>query len=574
MLLSSSELFLVGLFKGTLSVDPLDQPDLGEYEYEDMTPPAMRILHYAEICGLEQAPIIESLNEEECALDLTQIHWGRHGKVLPASEVASIRGTLSDAIAELREDLVAEDPDGAVAERFGELLNEQAPILHGYSQATPDLLYGMRKSGRVVVTHRVKPMPPGILRVVMRLLHPHLQLPAHVVMALTTLGDVSHDWHISWVPNKWHLDWPVGTLDRVSAVSELDNELLGLAKEEPACRLGCHIAQADQLLREMTDWLRYEMKQIDDAWSVARTLDYFPPRSASDDENDDGEASSEEFTGFEELLKPKPQSNPEEDVNEWTKEIREAAKSARAQVIKLGGVYVPELDSQVAQPLKELLAQLEAAKNLAQSMGLDPCIPTLIQGIAATRAIIEEGRQPPNWSAGKWLEQQVKRREKLLEYAELLTNTVPLIFGELRLRDLQCEPLPQGVGPQALDAYTRLLSNSRAAIRQGFAMLRMGVEPYVVINAVEPTLEAITKRLAEEHLGQYRGGDLGGMLFRLLNQAKDTDDESLAAVASVGLALRPKRNSASHLPEKECDKHDAAFFLNGLTIMLRALAKK
>mgnify|MGYP003341109340 CR=1 FL=1 len=65
-------------------------------------------------------------------------------------------------------------------------------------------------------------------------------------------------------------------------------------------------------------------------------------------------------------------------------EIRQVAKSARAQVVLLGGVSVPELGKDLLPHLQRLLHHLESAKALAASMGLEPCLPTISQGIAAT----------------------------------------------------------------------------------------------------------------------------------------------------------------------------------------------
>jgi len=552
MLLSTSELFLVGLFKGTLSVAPLDQPDLSDW-LEQISPLAIeRIFSYADACGLERSRVIKSLDGDECDLDLSSLHWGRNYKVLSAAGVSCGQISLSKAITDTRAELIEEEPSGDVSTRFDELLNEREPIMYGYSPSTPDVLYGMRKTGKIVETHRVIPMPPGLLRVVLRLLYSHIETPVRELMALTTLNEIQPDWHFQWVPSGGSMHHWLNKLDRQSAVAVLDRELLGPANSEASCRLGQHIGQAEQVLREITDWINLDWKRLDDAARVSRCL-YFEPadsdRSLSDSPHDD---------------------ESDDAQNEWVQEIREVARSARDQVVQLGGVEEPELRGDLLPPLQQLLHHLESAKAIATSLGLQPCLPTFSQFIAATSALLYETTRPDTISAGAWIEQQLKRRQALLKFENLL-GIVSLIFGELRLRDLQCDTLPEGVGAAALNGWAQLVSNARDAVRVAMDMFRNGVEPYVVINAVNPTLETITKQLAERHLPDFRGFGLNNMLYAILQHAKTKEDRQLEWQAAVGLALIHLRNNSSHDAGRPYDKHDAAFFLNGLTIMMRDL---
>ena len=552
MLLSTSELFLVGLFKGTLSVAPLDQPDLPISPEERNIPATERIFSYADACGLERSRVIESLDGDECDLDLSSLHWGRNHKVLSAAGVSSGRISLSQAIADTRAELIEEEPSGDVATRFDELLNEREPIMYGYSPSTPDVLYGMKKTGEIVETHRVMPMPPGLLRVVLRLLHSHIETPVCELMALTTLNEIQPDWHFQWVPSDALIHHLSNKLDRQSAVAVLDRELLGRANTENSCLLGEHIGQAEQLLREITDWITLDWERLNNAANVSRCR-YFEPadsdRSLSDSPHND---------------------ESDDEQNEWVQEIREVARSARDQVVLLGGVKEPELRGELLPHLQQLLHHLETAKAIATLLGLQPCLPTFSQFIAATSALLHETTRPDTISASVWIEQQLNRRRALLKFEKLL-GIVSLIFGELRLRDLECNTLPAGVGAAALNGWAQLVSNARDAVRVAMDMCCRGVEPYVVISTVSPTLETITKHLVERHLPDFRGFGLNDMLYAILQHAKTAGDRQLEWQAAVGLALIHLRNISTHDAGRQYDKHDAAFFLNGLTIMMRDL---
>jgi hypothetical protein len=184
---------------------------------------------------------------------------------------------------------------------------------------------------------------------------------------------------------------------------------------------------------------------------------------------------------------------------------------------------------------------------------------------------VGETSRAPGVSQGVWLIQQQKHRQALVEYPAVLRGAVPLAFGELRLKELLLDGDMQGLEPSSMEGWAKLADNARSAVRDGLSLLKNGFPPYVVINAVQPTLEAIVRALAAKHLVEFRGVDLGKMLYALLQRAKEKQDEELEAVASAGLALRLPRNNAVHDPERVYDKHDAAFFLNGLAIMLRSL---
>lgn len=577
MLLSTSELFWVGLVQGAISAPTLELPNDPDHytEYEPPTTLYHILAEYGELCGLGKAAANCGVLDEECHVDVADIHWGRKGEIREPTDILVGREALIGLASGYRDVLRDGDPRDECAKRFDELLEEHSPVAFGYSPLTPEVLYGLKKSGRITVTARVTPVPRGIVAVLLKMLAPHIDMPAAAFMALTAAGEAIPDWYKGWIPSLWSIERPLQEANRQAAVDVIAREVVGGAREEPAYLLGQHLGRAEQLLRESLDWLDYELATLHRKGIYTQSLEFIPAEAS--DEEQPAEASSEE-TADEDLHSDEEaagepedgESSDESPIDEWQEEIGIAAKAAITQV-GLGGVDLPPADAGLLRHAAEAVRSLEVGKSLAMKLGIDTLIPTLNNGIASASALINETARPAEISSGTWHTQQERNRASLAKYPDLLRAIIPLAFGELRLKELVLDGDSQGLEPSSLEGWSKLVGNARAAVRDGLALLKNGFPPYVVINAVQPTLEAVVRSLAAKHLHTFRGGDLGGMLFAVLQHAKEQRDGELEAVAAIGLALRTPRNNAVHDSDRVFDKHDAAFFLNGLAIMLRAL---
>lgn len=583
MLLSSSELFWVGLVQGVISASPLAHPDDPEFyeRYDGYEPPSSlyhTIAEYAELCGLGKVMVDYRDVDQECDLDVADIRWSRDGQIVAPLDIAEGSIALGTFISSIRDAIASTGADTRVTKRFDELLEELSPVAYGYSPKTPEVLYGMKRSGRIMVVARVTAFPKGIVRVLLRLLTPHIDTPAVAFMALAASGDPVPAWHENWIPSIWSIGSPLQKVDRQAAIAAIDRELVGAGREEIAYLLGRHIGNAEHLLRQSSEWLTYELMTLQGKSWHTQTMDFVPsgtgsePQQGASDAGEDRELKNKDTpSGDESTQEPDDaQTHFEETDDEWSAEIWKVVKAAYVQV-GFGGVDLPPAHAGLLRHVTDAMKSLKVGKSLAMELGIDTMVSTFDDGLARTSALVSETTRGAGISQGQWLIQQEGHRQALLEYPNSLRGAVPLAFGELRLKELLLDGDLQGLEPSSMEGWAKLADNARAAVRDGLSLLKNGFPPYVVINAVQPTLEAIVRTLAARYLEEFRGADLGKMLYAILQRAKETHDEQLEGVASIGLALRLPRNNAVHDPDRVYDKHDAAFFLNGLAIMLKAL---
>jgi hypothetical protein len=583
MLLSTSELFWVGLIRGFFSTEVLAPPDDAEY-YDgryDLTLYGT-LLEYAERCGLGMPAIKHDAHGSATPHMPIDMHWGRNGDILSAEEIACGSSLMASVASATREGLIKGDPSCELANRFDELLEEHAPVAFGYSPQTPGLLYGLKKSGRIVAVASVPPTPQGIVRIVLELLAPLIDTPASGYMAVAAAGKPVTGWHEDWIPSIWSLDKPLKDPDRPAAIDVIERELVGAERENAAYQLGQRLGRAEQLLRESRRWIAFELQCLQDKSIYVQALDFHPTTSSDDvlsEVNDhdnktdceDNDSCHTEEPPFEDQAEVSVPDDEGPEIDDWVEEVRQALRAASAQT-RLGGVEFPPTHPGLSRHVTEAVNSLTAARSLVVRLGIDSVIPALDSAISRTSAFVAETIHSPELSPGVLLRQRVATREALLDCLDVLQGTVALAFGEFRLKELADDSESRGFEPLSLQGWSNLVGNARVAVRDGLTLLKNGFPPYVVINAVQPTLEAIVRNLAAKHLAQFHGIDLGNMLYSLLQHAKTKHDSDLEAIVSIGLALRLPRNNAVHNAERVYDKHDAAFFINGLAIMLRGLA--
>lgn len=572
MLLSSSELFFIGLVKGFLSVEPLeDVPAEASRHWppdEDPWTAYKQILEYADACGMDRVPHVENVNQDVADVDFSTILWVRDGTILSETEVTAAQEKLRSATTTARYELQEVDPSGAVTRRFEELLDEDATVMKGYSQKTPHVIYGVHPSGSLRAIHRIKELKQGTLRLLLKTLAPFLDLPPHVHLVIGATTDDSSGWLGKWSKSSFSLWHEQSFLDRISAVKAIECEVVGESKGEQAYILGLHLGQADQQLRVLEDWLRVELQLLEQPLHVASVLDVIPSNPDIYD-RDPGLRSEAECLADPEVI---AEGGEEEDL--WVGKIEKIARRARVQVNLLGGVSDPELGTFLKPQLQELVVQLNASQEAARALGIDSVGSIVERSLSTVEALLNEGNRPADSPVSRWVRSQKERRCGLLDcvYERVVAGAVPLVFGELRLRDLKFDLIPAGVGPVALQAWGNLTSNARDAVREGLAMLQRGSSPYLVMNCTAPALEVIVRKLAEQNLHKVDDVRIGSILHELREYGKNGNNSQLEFAASVGLTLRFLRNEVTHNAEREYSRDEAAFFLNGLRLMLQAVS--
>lgn len=575
MLLSASELFFVGLIKGFLSVEPLDPPPEEVTRHwgpdEDPWSACKQIFEYANACGMEDVPEVERVNKHLPDVNVSAYKWlyreNHHapGKRLSSEEVAAARESLRKAATEARRDLQERDPSGAVGSRFEELLAERNRILTGYSPQSPQFVYGLDAAGDFKVISQTRLIQQGTLRTVLRKLVHCLDATVDIYQCLGLTEKENLDWWEQWAEAGYQAWKPLNQLDRSRAIDVIDKEFIGQSKDDKPLLFGERLGHAGQLLCELGQWLGSDIQILEQFALVANSQDFIPanPEVYESDPDLANEPKFDELGG-----------DSAGNGQEWCVEIRKLARRARVQVNLLGGVEDPGFETPCEPAFELLLKQLEECLEIAKDLGLDSVLPALTKWLEATEALLEEGSRPEGATAADWIRSQIDRRLTLLSFLQEQTpkKLVSLAFGELRLRDLSVDLIPAGVGAAALQGWAGLTKNARDSVRESLGMLQRGAAPYVVMSCAEPVLEVIARKLVEQHLDSPCDDELASMLYTLLQRAKESKDENLEAAASVGLALRLLRNRVSHNAAREYDKHEAAFFLNGLSLMLTALS--
>ena len=151
---------------------------------------------------------------------------------------------------------------------------------------------------------------------------------------------------------------------------------------------------------------------------------------------------------------------------------------------------------------------------------------------------------------------------------QYISGAMKVAYGELRLRELKWDE--HGLPAPALSGWTRQNENIRAAIKVAIEQLNNGLPPYVVLTQLAPASEALVRQLAAKHLTAVQGLNPGKLLHELRQTiGLGPDDHDLRAALSAAQALVSLRNWVVHKSEADWGRDHAAFFLNGLSVLLR-----
>jgi hypothetical protein len=576
MLVSKAETFWVGLVRGLLEVEPLEQPSCEDFPPEDYPRPHyVQIVRFAELCKIGTPPTREQCAEDALDLDPMALRWTwrSNGEPLDSSEVQEATVSLREAARFIVEQASQLDWADAATCRFEELAAKEA-VFSGYNPATPALQYSVCRDGAIRITGRIRPIAPGLLHIVLRLLSKHLEFPvvAHIALAATDPHGPGCERLMSSVRG---LNDFVGTTDAKAALEAIDRELIGTAHADDALRLGQELGIVLRVLDQIGLWLSEELRVLAGATHATSVIEFIP--AAQQDQVDDVEeidrldldGDSDKKQSDDELSRSDSQHSDGNTKNTWEEDALSLFKRACLQVGL--GIEVPQLDSPTRPHLRRIKTRLEEAIPQAKRLRSDALVDMLTRGSALVSAILNEGRAAPTRTKADTLDVMFGNREKLMGLAAELESLLLSVFTELKLREILSLETIGGLTPEALEGWKTLATNGRDTVREGMAMMANGVSPYVVINALQPMLESIVKKLADRNRIRPHGMSLSELLHTIMSRARAKGDEDLLGLASVGMAMRRPRNNAVHEDDREYDKHDAAFFLNGLAILLRGL---
>jgi hypothetical protein len=577
MLVSQAEMFWVGLVHGLLQVEPLKQPPNDNYPPE-VYPASYyeRVLRLAELCKIGERPTLNTCLEDAPGADPAAIRWTRLKDRTPADslEVREAMNGLYEATHSINEQCSGIDSLEQAKRRFEELTAKEA-VFSGYDPATPALLYSICADGTIRVTGRARPIPQGLLHIVLLLLAKHVAFPpiAHMALAATDQHDTLCDAWISDIPGLFE---PVGTTDAAAAMAAVDRDLIGTAHNDDAFQLGQTLGVVLESLNQIALWLSEELVAIQGAQLSTRAHDFIPDQRTSHPEAC-GETSDADAEGIWDVQKPEDdqfsqntyQSSSGDIANTWEDHAASLFKRACLQIAL--GIEIPQIDSPTRPYLRTIKTKLEAAIPRATNFRSDALVDMLTRSSALVSAILNESRTAQTTTKADTLDVMFGNREKLSGLGPELEGVLLTVFTELKLCEILNLETIGGLTPAALEGWRTLAINGRDTVREGMAMMANGVPPYVVINALQPMLESIVKRLADRNGIRHQGMDLRELLKEIMSRAVVKGDADLQRLASVGMAMRRPRNNAVHEDDREYDKHDAAFFLNGIVILLRGL---
>jgi hypothetical protein len=199
--------------------------------------------------------------------------------------------------------------------------------------------------------------------------------------------------------------------------------------------------------------------------------------------------------------------------------------------------------------------------------------------IGVAEMIVEAKRAAPRLRANNplksWLrEMSAELVDKLSggfdDASILLADARKLAYGELRLKDLKWDE--HGLPSAALSGWSRQNENIRSAIKVAIEQLNNGLPPYVVLTQLAPASEALVRQLAAKHLTNFQGLNPGTLLHKLRQTiGLGPDDHRDRTTLGVAQALVSLRNWVVHQPDSAWGRDHAAFFLNGLALLLSDL---
>ena len=510
----------------------------------------------------------------------------RTGRVLSADELEELRHEIPEHVAEARRHLTAGiDSDARLASFEAGLDLVLSLVACGYAVSSPRCVYGLSESGAPQVTRQIIPRERGLYLSLLQLVCSSVPLPAVERMAMAAAGYRDDDALRAWVPSLGALSKPVGEFVPEKAKATFKDF------QSSNCE-----SEGWQLGERLSQLLRSSMNFSDGAESAANDIDRWEDEDIELDEFTSGEGTYRgvdyddtdtdgyysDGLGTEEV--PDDYTESSEDSSAPTELTWKTPCSPTASMLELWLGIVKGEDQDRSAALEPYAEEIrDAADNhdqiirafVAEAEGVATrCRAHRLPGVSEMiKAAIDVVPQINPMRSGAVTSASAAYRqlaEAFSKSSQFISDAMKVAYGELRLRELKWDD--HGLPAAALAGWTRQNENIRAAIKVAIEQLNNGLPPYVALTQLAPASEALVRQMAAQHLPGFKGVNAGKLLHELRQTiGLGPDEHEVRAALSTAQALVSLRNWAVHESDVEWGRDHAAFFLNGLSILLRRL---
>lgn len=490
----------------------------------------------------------------------SDIRWGGClGDEWAAEECDSLRVALEASVGQAREALMLQADAGDGIDSFeASLRMAECLSFVGYAPSAPRRLYCLGADGQVYVKAEVTPRSRGLYASLMKLFESSLPLPAEERMAMAEIDQAFTQALRKWVPSSQTLDRPCGECDCAEVARHLDEFRRSNAASD-AWKIGRCLAYLRNWMSERSEVLRAHVSH----------------ESSGEQRTSTAAVQHEADAGKQEATWIADDADHDDDTSGsfMLRIVRRICDRALASEEDVGGIppdeayYEEERRNGMVGDIREFHRLAEVAISLAEQRNL-VSVAEMVRTAKSSlpdSVLVMQGRwKEPESAKGLYrLAGEYGRMSKLLD------DAAKVAYGELRLRGLAWDE--HAVAPPALTGWAGQTDNVREAIRVAIDQLNNGLKPYVVLTQLAPAVQSLVRELASRHLDNFTGLNTGGMLRVLQTKVQDTNDEDLRVVVRVADALNTLRNRVVHEDSIDWDRDHAAFFLNGLSILLRSV---
>jgi hypothetical protein len=522
-----------------------------------------KILDIAVSYGIARRPELRAFDEVLPAIPPADTVWGftSKGKLSP-DECEELQQAIQLKWAAVHERLTSH-ADGerlsSTFDRFFERVISKVIVGHALSQ--PGLIYRISNDGQPCLFGLISARSRGLYLTVISLLSELLPLPADermAVVAASRRDDVSLR---DWVPSISGLHAPLGSFDRVSV-----SNVLGEFRRSNESSKGWMLAE------RLCELLRMAQEVSEGCAIAAAHLEQFHDEEGEDGQAD-GSGADDEESGIESVAGSTP------GLTDRWQGFGDAAVAFVEEVCVAFEELAPSLlDSKPAKDDEAEYLQdvfLENFRDEADDLA-DLCrewdLANVAEMILAARdAAPEISSNHPLYSAihPTTVSKYDTLAERFDNAISLLHDAMRVAYGELRLRELKWGD--HALPAPALTGWAGQKDNIREAIRVAIDQLNNGLKPYVVLTQLAPAVQSLICELSSRHLDNFAGLNAAGLLKALKDKLRATNDEELRVAVRVADALNTLRNRVVHEDSIDWDRDHAAFFLNGISILLRSV---
>jgi hypothetical protein len=587
MLMSKSEHFWLSVLRGILNVETLEEPPLPE-DYmpvicaemeEEVVTLYGQIMKYSEMCGLGAVEACRGLKEPVGAMLPMEACWvdcEKYGATVEIADIQHLIETLKKEAAEVRSQCVLDDQSETdrLLACFDVVSAEPLSHVIGYSRKTPDSIYGLAGNGEIVVRCKINfSNITGFVRHVLKTLSPHIAIPR--VVADKFLGETHHV-SDSGIPNPECCLVVEGKANPKKAAEVIDAELNSfVGEDEKEVALGKSLGVAIECLRTLQSWIYWEIDQLNEERDHIFRLGHRPVKAEL------GEQGRVEVDEGEERLAAA--AGPE-SIERANKIVEKALKQFVFDDKNFS------MKSETRSRLRQIKSSLDKAGVLCKELHVESAAAVFDKAIEKVFDVLDEQRSSQGRrGVTERLDGQIDSRERLLEQLPVLEAMIPLVYGELRLREL----LESGEHCDVDGGVREGLSireQNEQALGLAYKLLRQGAAPAICVSIVTSQYESIINRFAEYVFKEYKHAfieEFGQLEIRRkisrLRETVPSDRKDLLRFLSVADSLRLIRNPSIHSDDNslfgdaasqdQVGKHEARFFLEGIAIMLQVLGK-